>query len=179
MTAMPPVSVPPMAEDGRHNAEQCFREMMTQVMHLVRAHPPEDQRLFQAMFLHALQADDATEVDDAIETMAEILRDHAGKSTVSISAFPQPPLKGEDQTPTEEDRPQTRRLRAWTDFVSIQVKKEREKKGWTQERLADEAGLTQSHISRIEKGVHSPSRKTLVKIAKALGVSLGDLDPVD
>jgi transcriptional regulator with XRE-family HTH domain len=51
------------------------------------------------------------------------------------------------------------------------------KAGWTQEQLAAESGLPQSHISRLEAGKHSPSRATLEKIAKALGVDVAVFDP--
>ena len=53
----------------------------------------------------------------------------------------------------------------------------RSEKGWTQMELAEKSGLQQSHISRLEAGVHSPSWKTLEKIANALGVEVGHLDP--
>jgi len=52
---------------------------------------------------------------------------------------------------------------------------ERKKAGLTQERLAEKADLSTVFISRIERGVESPSLDNLVKIARALGVKLGDL----
>jgi len=47
----------------------------------------------------------------------------------------------------------------------------------TQQQLAEKAGLPQSHISRLEAGMHSPSHKTLEKIAAAMEIAMGDLDP--
>lgn len=41
--------------------------------------------------------------------------------------------------------------------------------GSTQEALAKEAGITQSHISKIATGATSPSIKVAKKIAAALG----------
>lgn len=62
------------------------------------------------------------------------------------------------------------------DYVGGTLKKKRKSMKLTQKKLAEKSGLPQSHISRLETGQHSPSRKTLEKIAKALGVTVGDLD---
>ena len=51
----------------------------------------------------------------------------------------------------------------------------REDKGLTQEKLAEDSGLTRGYISRLEKGTYgddSPSIKTLRKIAKGLSEPL-------
>ena len=64
-----------------------------------------------------------------------------------------------------------------TNWICKQVKYYREKKGWNQEELAKKSGLRQPQISRLEAGIHSPSFRTLQKIADALGISVGDLDP--
>ena len=55
------------------------------------------------------------------------------------------------------------------------VKKFRKAKGYTQVRLAIFAGLSEDHISQIERGVHAPSFKTILVITKVLGVSMKDL----
>ena len=47
----------------------------------------------------------------------------------------------------------------------------------TQTDLAKKAGLPESHISRLENAEIRATNLTLVKIAKALGVSVGDIDP--
>jgi transcriptional regulator with XRE-family HTH domain len=47
--------------------------------------------------------------------------------------------------------------------------------GYSQEKLAEKAGLSTVFISRIERGIESPSVDLLVKIAKALGVHVQDL----
>ena len=48
-------------------------------------------------------------------------------------------------------------------------------KGWSQNRLSEEAGLSQTYISYLEAGTKSPTIKTLEKIAQALGVSISAL----
>jgi len=51
----------------------------------------------------------------------------------------------------------------------------RQKKGWTQEKLAFEAELSKAGMCVIESGKRSPSVRTLEKIAEALGIPVIDL----
>jgi transcriptional regulator with XRE-family HTH domain len=55
------------------------------------------------------------------------------------------------------------------------VRTKRKEAEFSQEKLAEKAGLSTVFISRIERGVESPSVDNLAKIAKALGVRVGDL----
>jgi len=56
------------------------------------------------------------------------------------------------------------------------LKKLREKKGLSQDRLAKLADVANNTIIKIEQGENTnPTLATLKKIAKALGVSLDDL----
>jgi len=64
-----------------------------------------------------------------------------------------------------------------TNWIGNKVKTRREEKGFTQTELAKKSGLRQPQISRLEADVHSPSFKTLEKIAVALDITVGDLDP--
>lgn len=59
--------------------------------------------------------------------------------------------------------------------IGKNVKRIREKKGITQEKLAFEANLNRAYIGYIERGERNPSTETLAKLAKALKVSLKDL----
>ena len=51
----------------------------------------------------------------------------------------------------------------------------RNAKGWTQEELGGESGISYKFIGEIERGQQNPSFETLVKIAAALRVALPDL----
>ncbi len=57
----------------------------------------------------------------------------------------------------------------------------RKKKGFTQDELAEAAGLSRASIARYEAGVQGPTTGAATKIANALGVSvdylLGNEDP--
>lgn len=56
-----------------------------------------------------------------------------------------------------------------------QIRKLREARGWTQEQLSHEAGVSQAMISAAESGKRVPRLRWLAKIAKALGVREADL----
>jgi len=56
------------------------------------------------------------------------------------------------------------------------IKKIRNKKGWSQERLAREADVSYQTLIKIEQNrVKNPKLQTLIKIAKALNVTLDKL----
>ena len=56
-----------------------------------------------------------------------------------------------------------------------QLRRRREARGWSQERLSGQAGLDRSYVSGIESGHHNPSLETMVKLARALGEPITDL----
>lgn len=57
----------------------------------------------------------------------------------------------------------------------MSIKKMREKRGLSQEQLADKIGVAQQHVSRWENEKHRPSVDVLIKIAAVLNCSIGDL----
>src|SRR5918997_2368421 len=61
--------------------------------------------------------------------------------------------------------------------VGREVKRRREEHGWSQTRLAVEAGMSVSGVSMIESGHRNLTTTTLAKLAKALGVEVGELFP--
>ncbi len=67
--------------------------------------------------------------------------------------------------------------KSWALHVGRKIRELREKAELTQVQLSSLAGLPQSHISRLENAEHTATNLTLSKIAKALGVTVGDIDP--
>lgn len=55
------------------------------------------------------------------------------------------------------------------------VRELRHIKAWSQERLAEEAGLDRSYVAGIEVGGRNPSLKALEKLAHALSVNIASL----
>lgn len=54
--------------------------------------------------------------------------------------------------------------------IGQRIKTIRTKKGLTQEQVAEIVGISQKHLSRIEKGYHNPRFDMIIKIANALNV---------
>lgn len=55
------------------------------------------------------------------------------------------------------------------------VRGERQRRGLSQEELAELAGLDRTYISGLERGTRNPALTTQHKVADALGVPLADL----
>ena len=59
--------------------------------------------------------------------------------------------------------------------LGLNVRSAREKKQFTQEKLAERAGLDPTYISGIERGIRNPGIKNVAILAKALGLSTAEL----
>ncbi|MBS7234038.1 helix-turn-helix transcriptional regulator [Flavobacterium psychroterrae] len=59
--------------------------------------------------------------------------------------------------------------------LGIHIRQLREKKGMSQQDLADDCGITQNQVGRIERAEIKTGIKTLIKIANALDVEPKDL----
>jgi transcriptional regulator with XRE-family HTH domain len=56
------------------------------------------------------------------------------------------------------------------------LKQLRKKAGWSQQKLAEEAGLSYNVITKIEQGAaKNPNIQTMIKLANAFQISLDDL----
>lgn len=52
----------------------------------------------------------------------------------------------------------------------------RKEKGWSQEKLAQEAGVSYNTLIKIERGgIKNPKIETVIKLAKALDISIDKL----
>jgi len=61
-------------------------------------------------------------------------------------------------------------------MLEQKIKQLRKKSGWSQQKLAEKAGLSYTVITKIEQGVAKrPSIQTMVKLADAFGIALDDL----
>jgi transcriptional regulator with XRE-family HTH domain len=59
--------------------------------------------------------------------------------------------------------------------MAKRLKELRGAKGWTQEELAAKARVSRTHLARLETARMEPTLGVLEKLAKALGVKVGDL----
>jgi DNA-binding XRE family transcriptional regulator len=121
--------------------------------------PKEDQDTLYALFREMANASGADERATARRAIREVL------DQAPVRAIPLP-------EPGEAPG-----LAKWSRYVGGRIKVLREKAGLSQSELAKRAGIPQPHLSRLENAEHSPTHKTLSRIAKALGIPVGDLDP--
>lgn len=56
--------------------------------------------------------------------------------------------------------------------IGDRIQKCRRVAGLTQRQLSEMTGISQNHISRLERGIHIPHFDVIVKIAKALDISI-------
>ncbi|WP_146035300.1 helix-turn-helix domain-containing protein, partial [Formosa algae] len=59
--------------------------------------------------------------------------------------------------------------------LAIKIKDLRNRKGFSQEQLAEESKISLRTVQRIEKGESIPRGDTLIKLTQALGVTPDDL----
>ena len=59
-------------------------------------------------------------------------------------------------------------------FIGSKIKSARCNMDITQEKLAEAVGLSTNYLSKVERGLNSPSAEVLLKIIEVLGLSLED-----
>ena len=61
-------------------------------------------------------------------------------------------------------------------MIAKKLKELRKKSGWSQQRLAEKAGLSYNTITKIEQGAATkPTIQTMIKIADAFQISIDEL----
>ncbi len=59
--------------------------------------------------------------------------------------------------------------------LGLNVQRLRRAKGWSQEELAERAGLHRTYVSGVERGIRNPTITIVEKLAITLGASLDTL----
>ena len=59
--------------------------------------------------------------------------------------------------------------------LGANVKRLRKEQGFSQESFADESGVSQAYLSRVERGMANPQLDRIQKIAVCLGISIPEL----
>ena len=61
-------------------------------------------------------------------------------------------------------------------MLSKKIKELRNKAGWSQQKLAEKAGLSYNVITKIEQGAaKNPNIQTMIKLADAFDISIDEL----
>lgn len=146
--------------DGGTRAQLSAAAIATVVSRMVQLDDQDQQDLFDCVKdLASIQSE--SDVQETFKTILEILEPPSTSDLV-----------GETEAAGDRDRVDDDR---WLGWISNRIRDARRERRMTQQALAAATGLPQSHISRLEGGKHSPSRKTLERIADALGVDVGVL----
>ena len=124
--------------------------------------PPVDRDDLFELLQGLSDTDDPEEIQSIRRTMQEIL----SQAPASV--------KGMD---LRSEKPMPRGSVRWAERVGKTIRERREAAGLSQAQLAERAGLTQSHVSRLESASHVATNMTLQKIAEALGIPVRTLDP--
>lgn len=70
------------------------------------------------------------------------------------------------------------RMKAENKFIrdmGKRIREKREERGWSQERLAIEANIDNSHLGKLERGEGNPTVKLVFRIAQALEIDFQEL----
>ena len=59
--------------------------------------------------------------------------------------------------------------------LSLNMRRLRQSKGWSQEEFAHQTGLHRTYVSDLERGARNPTITVVDKLAVALGVPVGAL----
>jgi transcriptional regulator with XRE-family HTH domain len=68
-------------------------------------------------------------------------------------------------------------MKSVRDTFGERVRALRRERGWSQEELARRTGRHWTYIGGVERGERNPTLEVVADIAKAFGVSIGDLFP--
>jgi ribosome-binding protein aMBF1 (putative translation factor) len=80
--------------------------------------------------------------------------------------------RSHEEPASSEHKPVRKRPEVAVKALGKRVRQLRTDKGWSQERLADEAGMHRTYMWGIEQGMRNPSVRHLFKLADALGVPM-------
>jgi len=145
--------------DRVDTAEAALTMAIAVLVERIRGLPKEDKDDLFELSKTLFAAESEEELQSAAMAYQEIL----DQKNARVMAF------------TVDDEPID--MEGWLGWISDRIKTAREDAGLTQQQLEEATGLSQSHISRLENGVHSPSAVTLKKLAAATAKPISYFDP--
>ncbi len=129
--------------------------------------------------LEKLPEEKQQECADLIMEMLRLIQNHnfqeaneVAKDLVEI-LYPQAPQLVRWKLSASERK----KAKRWFQELGNRIRQRRREMRITQAQLAKETGISQGALSRIERGLLFPSAETIEAIARALGISPGEIDP--
>jgi DNA-binding XRE family transcriptional regulator len=139
-----------------------FDPAVKNIVDHIKAFPPNDRTEFLELLLKVQETDDQEEHESLVRALEEI--------------WEQKPIVA-DSFPLDE-QPMSEGLKKWTAHVAGKIKALREKAGMTIDALAKAADLPPEYVGLVEEARESASNLALSKIANALHVDVGVIDPI-
>ena len=152
-----------------------------QIQHSMSELPTQVQQMMLAfsILMNRLGTLPKSDRDDLFELLQEWRTEKDAAERENIQSAMMEIIAGEPLTVTPLDLTADVPPGEFARWFGKRVRELREKAGWSQQQLADKVGIPQSYVSRVETGEHAPTRKTVEKFAKALKVTVRDLDPTE
>jgi hypothetical protein len=132
------------------------------VIDRLKTFSPEDRSEFLELLLQVQEMDDPEEYESLVRAIEEI--------------WEQAPVVAEPFS--ADTQPVSERLKKWTTHVAVRIRELREKAEMSVAALAEAADLPPDYVSLIEEAQESASNLALSKIASALHVDVGAIDPI-
>ncbi len=124
------------------------------------------------MTLAKLRAEDrrlAAESARAVKTLeAAFSEDIVQEAFSLIATRTKGPVIRRRGRPVIQIHPSKKNVVAWS--IGQRIRAARERKGWTQEDLAQESGIARANVARLERARQVPKVTTLRRVAAALGL---------
>ena len=122
----------------------------------------DDRKEFLALLLQVQETDDQEEYESLVRAIEEIWE----QKPIVAEPFP------------ADEQPMSEGLKKWTMHAAGRVKELREKAGMSVAALAEAAGLPPEYVGLVKQAQESASNFALAKIADALHVEVGVIDPI-
>ena len=146
--------------------QKAFEDAQKKLKALLKSLPKDTASDLVELFQQYMEADDEDLKSEIAQTIEELLM----PETMQVE------LREEFEL-SHEDEYIRNKLTAYRLNVGKVIKDRRTAMGMNQSELAEKAGISQSHICRLETGVHVPTSVTIERIAKALGTAPSQIDP--
>ena len=154
---------------GRDKAVTISDPLAQQIVErLLRLPPEKTKRVLELWKLHG-QSQDQEERDEIQKVFVEIIH----PALVDIPWHPGTIGRLEEGVSGET----IRKIKSYRKLVGLRIRNRRIGLAMTQDDLAQKAGIPQSHVCRIEKGMHASTDATIQRVAQALSTAPSELDP--
>ncbi len=153
-----------MADDSKLKKGQTkgFDPAVKSILERIKTFSQHDRTEFATLLLKVHETDDQEEYESLVRALEEIWE----QKPIVAEAF------------SLDEQPMSEGLKKWTTHVARRIKELREQAGMSIDALAKAADLPAEYVGLVEEAQESASNLALSKIANALHVEIGVIDPI-